>query len=128
MHDNTVTKDFCLGKVLLFYPRTEHEAIFIHRKIIELGFEYANKQESETRRIFNALSKGIMLDERGMLGCPTKEQTKTGRTCFITQFNEDYAPPEQRFLFRQFNKASVALKQTTAQLWEKLHLTLPAHP
>lgn len=118
MQENTqkITKEFCQGKVLLFYPRTAEESVFIQRKVFEMGYKWADNTV-EITLVEKSLLTGMALDRAGRLWVsPNTEHRTTGWLCTSNQFNEDYLSPDQTFILEQFNKLAARLDRLETKI------------
>ena len=89
MIENTqkLTKEFCTGKVLIFYPRTEEEAADIQRQLFRLGFAWL-RPEQKVQLLTECVQEGMMVDETGRLFLhPTQTAKDRGLLCTLAQFD-----------------------------------------
>lgn len=112
INDQKITKEFCKGKDLVFFPQTLEEAQFIQRKIFEMGFkwgkgEYDFENRSVTIEFSSArLLEGLHLDKKGNLFAkPSNDGLISGLLCTSAQFDEKYLSPHEQLL-AEFNKLS----------------------
>jgi len=113
-----LTKEFCRGKRLVFYPKTEAEAEWIQRHLFGMGFKWANGSR-EVSRLDDCANHGMLLTSQGNLyHGPSSPDTETGLLCTGAQFNENYLSPEMTFFMTQFNQISAQLKELTRAVAE----------
>jgi hypothetical protein len=104
-----ITREFCRGKTLLFFPTSTEEAAFIQRKLFDMGFKWC--KEFGTRISFekDCVSSGMTLDEKGSLWTDSLPKHKEkGLVCTSSQFDKSYISPEDLML-EQFNKLSARI-------------------
>jgi len=108
----TITREFCQGKNLIFQPKTVEEAVFIQRKIFEMGYRWYWSRSNRVDNIEQSLNAGIEL-RHGQLFTGGYSAPKDGILCTVHQFNEPfdpkdiknlYVPPNQEFILELFNR------------------------
>jgi len=106
-----ITKEFCLGKRLIFYPKTEQEAALIQRKFFDMGFRWSSGS-AEVMRLDDCVSHGVLLTAESVLyHSPSSSSTETGLLCTSAQFDENHLSPEMTFMMTQFNQLAAQLKE-----------------
>ena len=119
MKNNTavITKEFCKGKTLIFFPQTEEEAAFIQRKIFAMGYRWVEDPGTSVRHISESVNTGMVLDEKGFLWFnPSAKSLATGLLCTSDQFDEKYLSPDRTFMLEQFNKLSAKIDAVYEEL------------
>jgi hypothetical protein len=113
-----LTKEFCRGKRLVFYPKTEAEAEWIQRTLFDMGFSWASGS-MEISSLDDCAKRGMLLTSEGVIyHSPSPSSTETGLLCTGAQFNENYLSPEMTFFMTQFNQISAQLKELTRAVAE----------
>ena len=110
-NDQKITREFCKGRTLIFYPRTEEEAGFIQRRLFELGCGWCNDR-AVVQNVKDCVSHGIFLDAGKIYY--DGGNTAAGRNallCTSAQFDENYLPPEQVFIWEQFNQLAARIEE-----------------
>jgi len=113
-----ITRNFCQGKTLIFYPVTEEEAEFIQRKLFAMGFSW------ESDALINGIGHGgscvkygMKLEEGKLATYPQPKDKKAGFLCTSDQFDEKFKT-DQELLMEQFNKLSAGQKEISKKLDE----------
>jgi hypothetical protein len=102
INDQKITKELCAGKILIFCPKTEDEAIFINRQMGELGLL---KQTNPLKEPARCVTVGFVLKD-SELHYFDAGLHHTGFVCTKDQFDKNYISPETAFIMEQFNKLS----------------------
>jgi len=63
----TINKEFCEGKKLVFFPQSKEEAQFIQATFFEMGFEWAYGRGAKVNFVKGCVKSGLMLDTDGFL-------------------------------------------------------------
>jgi hypothetical protein len=120
-----ITKEFCQGKRLLFFPQTSEETVFIQRKLFELGYEWDDNNEwtdpslkTKVYSVGGCISTGMVARDGKIYTDPNEESYKTGFLCTSTQFDESFVSFEQAIL-AQFNKLSAKVDAMYGQIMPK---------
>ena len=113
-NDQKITREFCKGRTLIFYPRTEEEAGFIQRRLFELGCVWCNDR-AVVQNVKDCVSHGIFLDAGKIYY--DGGNTAAGRNallCTSAQFDQGAAPEltpeEQKSLREEFNALAALVK------------------
>ena len=112
-----ITKEFCKGKTLIFFPQTEEEAASIQRKIFAMGYNWGNNCGASIRDTSGSVSGGMVLDEQGLLWTiPRERHFATGLLCASDQLDEKYLSPDRAFMLELFNKLSAKIDAVYEEL------------
>ena len=125
VNDQKITKEFCKGKTLIFFPRSFDEAVFIQRQIFKMGFKWGKGsydfEDSSTTVIDSdaRLLEGLLLEKNkeALFARPDTEELRSGVLCDPAQLDETYLPPQQQVM-EQFNKLSDRVEQVAAMVDE----------
>ena len=117
-NDQKITREFCKGKTLIFYPQTQEEAAFIQRRIFALGFKWPSGS-TEVGKLADCVSHGILLNAGSVLyHSPASTNLDVGLLCTSAQFDENHLPPEQVFIREQFNKLAARIEEIAKDVAE----------
>ena len=118
MIENTqkITREFCQGKRLLFFPRTEDEAICIQRKFFALGYKWADG-DGAVKRAELCVKKGMVLNDGQLYDSPGSESLQKGFLCTADQFDDAYKT-DRELLLDLFNRLAAIEKQQAEILAE----------
>jgi hypothetical protein len=101
MTQETITRDYCQDKTLLFYPESNEEAKFIQESLLKIGFS----TRFDSKKLINpeqCIQYGIMLTSYGVVSITiTDKERKSGLVCNSSQFDPPFdkkaiATPAQR--------------------------------
>lgn len=115
-----ITKDFCRGKILLFFPKTENEAAFIQRQIFSLGFKWCREYGTEVSFLDRCVVSGMELDDGVLYTGPSESDRNRGVLCNSAQFDDSYVAPltDREMLMAIFNRLAAVEKQQAEILAE----------
>ncbi len=117
-NERRITKEFCQGRTILFYPATPGEAEFIQRKVFAMGFSWADKNMRNTIGYGDACTRYGMTLIDGKLGLfPDKKASKIGLVCASNQFDEEYRP-DMELLKEQFAQFAARQEEMSRKLDE----------
>ncbi|MBI3440514.1 MAG: hypothetical protein HY052_01710 [Proteobacteria bacterium] len=92
-----ITKEFCQGKILLFYPTTAAETVSIQKKIFAMGCTWGGHGAStDIDCLSECMSKGMVLNDGKLYYNPDDRSQNIGLLCTGDQFGEEErksAPP-----------------------------------
>jgi hypothetical protein len=115
-----ITKEFCKGKILLFYPKTKDEVEFILDRAFEMGFLWVNTGKvTSPRDIELAIEKGLNIKNEKIYTDQTSDDKAKGIVCTGEQFdytldeNNPAAMSERELLMTLFNKVTILSEQVT---------------
>ena len=130
-----LTREFCAGKALVFFPQTGEEAVFIQRKLFEMGYKWSGGGEI-VKLVDECVGGGMVLalwggGARLMHGA----RNERGLLCTVDQFDEPFdrndprnAPSEREMMMILFNKLSTrlaALEETQREILQELRHPAP---
>ena len=118
----TITAELCQSGRLVFYPKTEAEAIFIQKKLFERGCGWGNHGASVSY-ITECVNNGILVEKGRVYHTP--DANSRNRLCDLSQFGEEfdpgkYLPPDQSFMLDQFNKLAARLAARVEEIGQKV--------
>ena len=114
-NNEKITKEFCDGKILIFYPKTGDEAEFIQHKLFEMGFAWKSGL-TEIGNIASCVLNGMELDGGKIYTSPPRGDVDKGFLCTPAQFNGNYLSPEQTFILEQFNKLAARIEDISRKV------------
>lgn len=118
-----LTPEFCRKRRLVFLPKTPEEAVFVQRKLFEMGFSWSGGSVS-VGCVNDCLMRGMVLDDDGHLYYAPGNK---GLLCTSDQFDEPFDPrdirnsvtPTDQILKEMFNRLS-AQNERIIELLEKI--------
>jgi len=111
-NDTMITKEFCRGKTLIFYPKTAEEAEFIQSKIFEMGYHWGYARVAEVGHASTCIAAGMVLKNEKLYTDPNNESLLNGILCTYDQF-EKY-PTERELMLELFNQLAALSKKVDA--------------
>jgi hypothetical protein len=141
----TITQEYCRGKNLLFYPKSESEAAFIQQSLFNLGLSWGSRRK-DTLYLKESVQKGLVLNDKlgGLYLSSGQADRAIGTICSSAQFDPpfDTNTPEHRerlvreygtekemmiLLLDKFNSMAERIDTLSAQV-EKLNAEIaPTH-
>jgi hypothetical protein len=84
-----ITKEFCKGKILLFYPATEEEASLVQQKLFDMGYTLAGNN-TDPLPLQICISDGLVLrgDEGKFFYNPAEKSREEGLLWWWYQFDK----------------------------------------
>lgn len=109
-----LTKEFCDTHDICFHPQSPDEARVIQEHLFKMGYKW--RQGEQHPLYLEELANGSIHVSGGFLTCSTSGRSTQGIVCTVEQFDENYMPPEQKFIFDLFNKMSERLDKIEQRL------------
>jgi hypothetical protein len=110
-----ITRDFCRGKKLAFFPETRDEAVFIQKTVFSFGFKWRDG-DTHVAEIENSVAKGIGLSDGTMHYFKDAPDLGGYLICRATQLDENYLPPEQMRLIEVFSRLMARIDGLEAKI------------
>lgn len=101
-----ITPELCHSARLVFYPKDAPEAIYIQKKLFDMGCRW-NKSGTEITEVENCIAKGILCDSGRLYYNP--DQSTPFLVCSSSQFDPDYLTPDQAYVRDRFNELSARI-------------------
>lgn len=109
------------GKQLLFYPKTEEEAVALQQKLLDMGIPWSHGPRSVTNVEFT-LQHGLLVKDDKLYYANADKSAYT--VVSTKRILTDFIPPEKKFLMEQFdriNKRLDALEKRVDEIHEALY-------
>ena len=101
-----ITRELCHSSRVVFYPKDVDEAIYIQKKLFEMGCRWA-RDGIEVANVAESVGKGLLCEKGTLYYNPDKEKPFVIATA--DQFDPDYLPPEQAYVRDRFNELSARI-------------------
>ncbi len=114
-----ITKQYCMGRELVFYPQTVEEAHFVQKQLFKLGMRW-NTTGQRVSCVSECIIAGLVV-KGGSLYYRSATDSNPYIHCDIEQLKNDYQPPlrfEEKMAL-EFNVLSAKVDRLT-ELVEKL--------
>lgn len=86
-NNQKIDRALCQQATLVFFPKTNDEAVFIQERILGMGFAW--KDMTQTVEHTDAcVETGLVLGAQGMTTHPSVDSIYNGRLCSAEQFNK----------------------------------------
>ncbi len=107
-NEEKITKEFCQGKGLIFFPKTVEDAQFIQDSFILMGFKWGDPDT-----LSDCVSNGMVLKEGLLYSSPNTESRTTGFLCTSDQFSVEYKS-DRELIMQLFNQVADLGKMVNA--------------
>lgn len=111
-----ITREFCQGNRLLFFPRKDDDAICIQQKFFAMGYKWGDGDGS-VGNVALCVEKGMVLSEGKFYTSPNSESLQRGFLCTVDQFDDTYKT-DRELLLELFNRLAAIEKQQAEILAE----------
>lgn len=136
INDQKITPELAAQADLVFFPKSLEEAVFIQRKLFDMGFTWGSgtyEFENGSTDLISAdtrLLEGLQLDREkgGLFAHPDKDALNDGLLCTVEQLAKDFVSPHQQLLnaFNDVSRRLAALEeQINPRVLEKKNLGGP---
>jgi hypothetical protein len=113
INQEPITRALVETNDLVFYPKTENEAIFIQQRLFELGARWGS-HGAVVDEVANCIAKGMICKRGELLYNPVLSEPYLH--CTSEQFSQDFVPPERAFLIEQFRIIAERLERIEQRL------------
>lgn len=121
-NEQQITREFCKGKRLVFFPKTEEEAALIQRQLFTLGFGWADKG-AQIKDCYECVMQGFVAMDGQLTTKPTPETFNTGFICTKEQLGckpDQPGAPHLPLTVQNFNELAARLQAIEAELKPKV--------
>lgn len=116
-----ITPALCHSERLVFQPKDAEEAIYIQKKLLEMGCKW-NRHGAAVAEVEGCVAKGLLCEKGTIYYNP--DRTRPYLICAAEQFDADYLPPDKVYLRDRFNELSAridALAEKVDRIYEALY-------